>query len=63
VNKAKLQRYTAPNSKGIGDVMMEDPAAIRCLQSTNYVRLFLDLLCMSGSWLFLKIQTGVDIWS
>jgi len=43
VNRVKLQRHTAPNSKGIGNIMMEDPAEIHCLQSIS-VHVFVDLL-------------------
>ena len=58
VNKVKLHRYTAPNSKGIGGITVEDPAEIRCLEAANSVHLFLDLLWMSGSWLSLPKNPG-----
>jgi len=58
VNKVKLHRYTAPNSKGIGGIMVEDPAEIRCLEAANSVHPFLDLLWMSGSWLSLPKNPG-----
>ena len=58
VKKVKLQRYIASNTKGIGDITVEDPAEIRCFQSTNSVHPFLDLLWISGSWFVLPKNPG-----
>ncbi|XP_028418322.1 uncharacterized protein LOC114543611 [Dendronephthya gigantea] len=51
VNNVKLQRYSASNTKGIHNIVVENPAKIRQLQSANPVHSFLDFLWMSGSWL------------
>ena len=64
VKKVKLQRYIASNTKGIGDITVEDPAeSVAFNQQTLFIR---SLICCGsvdpGSF-FRKIQAGMVIWN